>query len=187
VNKGTEPTGMNGVGPTGMNGAGPYQEIVRSGPTIAQPPTPPPRTTTRFTGPPSDEEAIAAKREMVPAAELTEMGAQIAPEQMHGREIETVSEPASHGDTMADGNGNGSAPLPPPMPDYLPVDGGSPFAEASRDPRPLGEQVAEVGEQIAPAQQHGREIATVAGDGWEDNNAADLLVRFQLLSSDRLC
>ena len=165
MGKGTEPTGMNGFGP--------YQEVVRSAPTIAQPPTPP-RTTTRFAAQPSEEEAIAAKRELVPTAELTEMGARIAPAQAHGREIETVSAPESNGSLAADG---GSAPLPPPMPDYLPVDGPPNAADVGHDPRPLGEQVAEAGEQIAPAQQHGREIATVAGDGWESTPAADLLVR----------
>lgn len=142
-----------------------------NGPDIAQPPTPP-QTTTRFPEPPSAAEAIAAKRELVPAAELAATVERVAPAQAHGRELETVAAPDSNG-TTAD---NGSAPLPPPMPDYLPVDG-SPAHEVGRDARPLVQQVAEVGEHIAPAQQHGREIATVAGDGWDATPAEDLLVR----------
>ena len=159
-------------GPTGENGVGPYQEAVLSGPDIAQPHTPS-QTTTHFPSPPSDEEAIAAKRELVPAADLTATLQRLAPDQAKGREIETIAAPGDSSAPAADG---GAAPLPPPLPDYLPVDG-APSHEVGRDSRPLAEQVAEAGEQIAPAQQHGREIATVAGDGWETTPAADLLVR----------
>ena len=98
----------------------------------------------------------------MPAAELAEAGRHIAPAQARGLEIETVAA-EDDGGPAADGN---AAPLAPPLPDYLPVDG-PPTNEVGRDPRPLGEQVAELGEQIAPAQQHGREIETTAGDGWE--------------------
>ena len=145
------------------NGVGPYQEAVGNGPAINQPATLS-QTTTAFPAPPSDAEAIAAKRELVPAAELAEAGRHIAPAQARGLEIESVAGATDDGNFAA--NGNVDAPLAPPLPDYLPVDG-APAGEAGLDPRPLAEQVAEAGEHIAPAQQQGREIETTAGDGWE--------------------